>query len=367
MGMPHLLDRAASLLDNRVVAALVSPRHIDDYLELVSPMLAQRETRARIVRITRESKDAVTLTLSPTRRFRGFTAGQYVPFTVEIDGRRVTRCFSFSSAPGGETVDVTIKARPGGLVSVWANERAKVSDVVTLGTPAGDFVLPEKRPHEVLLIAGGSGVTPIKSLVLSLLAEGYAGRITCLLYARSREDAIFGDALTALAATHANLTVHVVLTRGTPTGAVHGRFSDEHVRALAPGFANAEAYVCGPTPLTSTVRAFFAAHGRSHALHVERFTLDVIAPASDDTTHAITFTASQVTARGNTKLPLLAQAEQAGLSPDHGCRMGICHTCTCVLEQGAVKDLTTGELIAEPGQRIRICTTVPQSDIRIAL
>jgi hypothetical protein len=47
--------------------------------------------------------------------------------------------------------------------------------------------------------------------------------------------------------------------------------------------------------------------------------------------------------------------------------MGICHTCTCVLEQGAVRDITTGEIIAEPGQRIRICTTVPASDVRIAL
>lgn len=364
----HLLDRAASLLDNPLVAALVSPRHIDEYLELVSPMLVQRETRARIVRVERQTSDTVTLVLAPSRRFAPFRAGQYVTFTVELDGRRVTRCFSLSCAPESGRVEVTIKARAGGLVSVWANAEAKVGDIVTLGAPLGDFVLPETLPRHFVFVAGGSGITPVAGLIESLIARGYLGQITCLVYTRTRAETIFGDRLEALAKANPNLHVHFAITRGSASqDGLTGRFTGSHLRLVAPAIEDAETFVCGPTPLIAAVSSFYAAEGLEERLHVERFSLDAPKTGDETTTHAITFTTSRVMTRGTSALPLLEQAENAGLFPEHGCRRGICHTCTCVLEQGSVKDLATGEIMSEPGQRIRICTSVPASDVRIAL
>lgn len=368
MSVPHPLARAARLLDNPVVAALVAPRHVDDYLELVSPTLSLRETRARVTEVRRETRDAVTLVLAPNHRFEGFEAGQYVPFTVELDGRRHTRCFSLSSAPESGRVEVTIKAREGGRVSVWANTQAKKGDVVVLGAPAGDFVLPAVLPARFLFVAGGSGVTPIASLIESLLARRYEGEIACVVYARSAEDTILARRLEAFAAACPKLTLRFVHTRGPSAGrALHGRFTPEHLAHVMPAFATAETYVCGPAPLVTAVSALYAQDGLAARLHVERFALDVTRPKADGATHVLTFRASGVTVRGGGTLPLLEQAERAGLSPMHGCRRGICHTCTCVLERGAVDDLASGERIDEPGQRIRLCTTVPASDVTLAL
>ena len=137
---------------------LLGPHGVDRYTELVDPMWTS-ELRATVVGVRRSTPGSVTLRLLPNRPVP-FRAGQHVGLTVEIDGRRHTRCYSPANAEGAAEIELTVTRRPGGLVSEYLYRAAHPEMVVGLGAAAGDFVLPEARPRRLLLIAGGSGITP---------------------------------------------------------------------------------------------------------------------------------------------------------------------------------------------------------------
>lgn len=365
----RFLERAAALLDNRVTAALLYPRRLPDYLELVDPLLARHETRARVREIRRETERAVTLVLEPSVRFAGYLAGQHATLTVELDGVRRTRCFSFSSAPESGEVTMTVQARPGGLVSTWAVERARPGDVVVLGEAGGALVLPDALPDELLFVAGGSGVTPIAGLLESLVGRGYRGKARCLVYVRHRETALFADRLEALARRAEDLRVRFAVTAEPPSsGELEGHFEGRHLEALGVDPDRAHVYVCGPEALRDEVHRFFHARGLAPRVLSEAFTarLPVRAPRGD-ARHEVTFAKSGRVAIGDEDTPLLEQAERAGLSPRHGCRRGLCHACECTLASGTVEDLQTGARIDEPGRLVRLCVSVPRSDVSVVV
>ena len=205
---------AERILGSRVLAALTSPHGVDRYLEQVNPMWAATEVRARVVDITRETSGenpVATITLQPTSTWRGHRAGQYVQVGVEINGaRRTTRCFSISSAESnpGEQFSITVRAhqeeRPGQQrVSKFLVCEAQPGQIVHLSQAEGEFTLTESPAtptnNHLLMISGGSGITPVMSQIRTLLRDGYDGKanrkVTFLHYARSAEDQIFAEEL----------------------------------------------------------------------------------------------------------------------------------------------------------------------------
>src|SRR3954447_21631601 len=200
---------AQRLLGSRTLAALTAPHSVDRYLEVVNPMWAATEVRARVVDITRETSGqhpVATLTLQPTSTWRGHRAGQYVQVGVEINGaRRTTRCFSISSpeAGPGERFSITVRAHEEGLVSKFLVREAQPGQIIHLSQAEGEFTLTESPAtptnNHLLMISGGSGITPVMSQVRTLLRDGYDGRanrkVTFLHYARSEEDLIFAEEL----------------------------------------------------------------------------------------------------------------------------------------------------------------------------
>ena len=205
------------ILGSRTLAALTSPHGVDRYLELVNPMWAATEVRARVVDVVRETDGpasqtapVATVTLQPTSTWRGHRAGQYVQVGVEIPGaRRTTRCFSISSAESGpgEPFTITVRAHEEGLVSTYLVREAEPGLVVHLSQAEGGFTLTESPAtptnNHLLMISGGSGITPVMSQLRTLLRDGYDGkagrRVTFLHYARSREDQIFAEELQRIA------------------------------------------------------------------------------------------------------------------------------------------------------------------------
>src|SRR6185437_10264259 len=108
-----------------------------------------------------------------------------VRLTVEIAGVRETRCYSPACGEhAGGDIEVTVKAHPAGRVSRYLNEHAHAGMLVGLSAAEGDFVLPLERPERLLLISSGSGITPVMSMLRTLCAEGHAGGVTFLHYAR---------------------------------------------------------------------------------------------------------------------------------------------------------------------------------------
>ena len=112
--------RRSSLLE-----LLTGPHGVDRYTELVDPTWTRGDARAKVVAVTRQTPRSVTLTLEPNRAFTGFQAGQHINLTVEIDGRRRTRCYSPASAESARRIELTIGRHDGGLVSTYLCDNAR--------------------------------------------------------------------------------------------------------------------------------------------------------------------------------------------------------------------------------------------------
>jgi ferredoxin-NADP reductase len=236
--------------------------------------------------------------------------------------------------------------------------------IVGLTQADGDFVLDERRPERVLLISGGSGITPVMALLRTLCDEGFAGEIGFLNYARSRELALYTQELDRLAERHQRLRVARGFTRGRGS-ALTGRFRREHLRAVISDHFSAATFVCGPPALIDSVRAVWAQDGLAEPA-VETFAPPALAFDTDGAEGLVSFATSGLEA-ANSGLPLLEQAEDAGLAPDHGCRMGICNTCSCRKRTGTVRNVFTGELSSAGDEQIRICVSVPVGDVALDL
>jgi stearoyl-CoA 9-desaturase NADPH oxidoreductase len=359
---------ARRLLDSPVLRSMAEPHGVSRYLELLSPLWALDEQRAVVTEVRRETPHAVTLRLRPSSGGVPFRAGQFVPLTVEVDGVRRTRCYSPSCAEGAEgLLELTVKAHSHGVVSRFLNEQASPGLVVGIGRADGTFALPEPRPSRTLLISGGSGITPVMSMLRTLCNGGHTAPVTFLHYAPSREELIFGDELETLAARHRHVRIVTVFTRSAPgalSAGLQGYFGPSHLDVAAPDYRSAEVYVCGPEGLVQAVRGV---DGLGERVQVERFEASQArAAAPGEATGHIRFAASGVGC-DNDGRTLLEQAEAAGLAPDHGCRMGVCHTCTRRLESGRVQHVSTGQECSEPGALIQLCVNAPVGDVRVDL
>ena len=313
-----------SILRSPAVAALTSPHGVDRYLEVVNPMWAVNEVRAQIVQVHRETPDVTTVTLRPTSTWRGFRAGQYVQVGVEIAGARRTRCFSISSPETEQdTVAITVRGRDEGMVSKYLAREAASGLVLHLSQADGEFTLPQRPPRRLLMISGGSGITPLMSMLRTLVDQEYAGRVTFLHYNQSPEHTIFRDELAALAQ-HASIDLHVVHTRAGGT-----RFTHDQLAALVPDYAETDAFACGPAGLVEQIREGYADNDRLKVEYFKTSTISTDGPAEG----SISFTMAGQEA-ANSGATLLEQAEALGLRPEYGCRMGICRTCTTRKHEG---------------------------------
>ncbi|OBF19750.1 ferredoxin--NADP reductase [Mycobacterium sp. ACS4331] len=299
-------------------------------------------TPLRVKAVVRETTDAVSLVLDVPEasrdRFR-YRAGQFVTVRVTIDGAEHRRCYSMSSAPAVESdLRITVKRDRDGLVSNWINDTMTVGHDLHTSPPEGRFVLTE-TDRDVVTFAGGSGITPVFSLVHSTLAA--TARRARLFYAnRSRDSVIFRDALADLTGTHrGRFEVHHHLD--DQDGVVSPqRIADFIADGSHP---HTDYYVCGPTPFMDTVERVLRDAGVPKAnLHLERFTVASVPPpnpAETAVTEEVTITLGRQTITvpyraGNT---LLQTARLAGLKAPSSCETGSCGTCMAQVTAGSAR------------------------------
>jgi ferredoxin-NADP reductase len=357
------------LLHSSLLEALAYPHGVDRYVELVRPLLVKHDVRAEITGVRHQTPKSVTLTLRPNENWRGLRAGQFLGVSVQVDGVRHTRSYSPAGSAHDHdgTLELTVSTHPEGRVSRHLREHARPGMILGLTQAQGEFTLPDRRPERILLISGGSAITPAIAILRTLCAEGYSGEIGFLNYARSPALALYGPELEQLAARHRGLRLARGFTR-EHRGALTGRFCGEHLRAVIDAPASAATFVCGPPALLEAVRVLWAQEGLPEPT-VETFTPLAPRPAGEDPASAegtVSFTASARTAPNN-GLPLLEQAEDAGLRPEYGCRMGICNTCSTRKIAGAVRNVSTGAISGKGEERIRICVSVPLGDVALDL
>jgi ferredoxin-NADP reductase len=287
------------------------------------------------------------LTLRPNRAWRGFRAGQFVRVGIEIDGVRRTRTYSPASSEHAPELELTVTVHPDGLVSRHLRERIEPGAILHLGEAGGDFVLPKPTPERLVLISGGSGVTPVMSMLRTLHDEGYAGEIDFIHFARTAADWLYRAEVEALQ----NVRSRFIATRESG-GRLHDQILD----------ASAYAAVCGPPALLDAARDLFPAE----RLFTETFTPPSLTVSGAAAQGKLRFLRSgrEAQVAGGT---LLEQAEAAGLTPDFGCRMGICHTCTCRKTAGAVRDMRTGAVSTEEDEDIQLCVSIPAGDVALEI
>lgn len=317
----------------------------------------------RVKRVVRETPDAVSLILdipeSYSHRFR-YRPGQFVTLRVEVAGREHRRCYSMSSSPVlAEDLRITVKRDPGGVVSNWLNDTAAAGVEIHASAPEGRFVLGESD-RELVAFAGGSGITPVFSLIRSALAG--TARSVRLFYAnRSRDSVIFGEALALLAERHPDrLTVQHHLDEDS------GVVQLGEIESFIAASGDAEFFICGPTAFMDTVETTVLATGVSpDRVHLERFKIAETPPPAGTGTEEVAI----VLDRRTTKMPyragntVLQTARMAGLQAPSSCEIGSCGTCMARVVEGSVRmlnnDALTEEEVAEGW--VVTCQSLPTS------
>jgi ferredoxin-NADP reductase len=330
---------------SRLAGLAATPLAPSHYLSLVRP----HRDQARVEAVHDETPDVRTLTLRTGVPHR---AGQHVRVQLAVDGRLITRMYSISSAERTDgRIAITVKAQ--GRVS-RALRDVKPGDHLSIGSPEGDFVLPA-APRHLLFVTGGSGITPIASMVRTLAERGALRDIVHVHHARTPNDEIFGRELRALAAAHPGYRLTIVHTH-----ADRRRLSASRLDKLVPDWRTRETFACGPASMLAALTTIV------DRLHLERFTSALAPLPANDSGGCVRFVASRIQTRSDGRTPLLRVAEDAGVNAPHGCRMGICHSCDATLVAGRVRDLRTGDL-AEPGTRIQICVCAAAGDVDLDL
>ncbi|WP_442789976.1 2Fe-2S iron-sulfur cluster-binding protein [Nocardia sp. CDC160] len=330
----------------------------------------------RIVRVVRETADAVSLELAPesadAERF-AYRPGQFLTLRIPSDlTGSVSRCYSLSSAPHEDgPLRVTVKRTVDGYGSNWLCDNAAEGMTLDVLPPAGIFT-PESLDTDLLLFAGGSGITPVLSILKSVLARG-TGHCT-LIYANQHENSvIFAAQLAELAATHPDrlLVLHWLQS-------VQGLPSVAGLAALARPWAGREVFVCGPGPFMDAVAAAMAELGAPRKrVHIERFVSlsgnpfesdtaagDVVIDDGDAAIVRVELDGEQHELTWPRRQTLLDTMLAEGLDAPYSCKEGACSACVCRVVSGEVSmrrneileaaDIADGYVLA--------CQAVPVTD-----
>ncbi|RAY16929.1 ferredoxin [Actinomadura craniellae] len=320
----------------------------------------------RVVRAVRETADARSFVFEIPAELADkyiYQAGQFLTFRLELDGRTHLRSYSMSSSPAiDDQVRVTVKRVSGGVVSNWMNDTLQPGDEIEATVPAGAFVLGEVE-RDVVAFAGGSGITPVFSIVKTALAT--SSRRVRLLYAnRDRDSVIFGAELAELAERYGD-QLAVTHHHDADSGLVR----EGEIRPLLDSAGDAEFYLCGPEPFMELVeRTLLAAGVGTDRIHIERFTpLDPAGPVEPSAEAAapvrVTVRIGRDTVTGDHRhgSTILQTARFLGLRPPSSCESGSCATCMARVVEGAASmrnnEALTPEEVAEGW--VLTCQAVP--------
>jgi ferredoxin-NADP reductase len=337
----------------------------------------------KIARVIRETFDTSSFVLEPVDHSFHATSGQFITFVLRSHtGREIRRSYSLSSSPElGEPMTVTIRRIPNGEISRYFLDRVKEGDVFNTVGASGLFTLPDniRAYKNVLFFAAGSGITPVYSLLKTVL-HLHAGVHAILIYSsRNTADTIFYEQLRELQKkfperleVHLLFSVSADLTRSRLTPALLENFLYSGV----PHFRDALHYVCGPTDYMRMVQYTLSSLGVAAAqikreiFFIQRPTAIAIPPDTEE--HTVHIVAGTQTHSVLVKYPVtILQAAKSGNIPlSYSCENGQCGTCVAECLQGEVW-MSRNEILL-PGEvakgRVLTCTAYPvNGDVTIKI
>lgn len=319
--------------------------------------------------IIRETRDTISISFQPETTpdpYFDFLAGQHVTIKLKLDNQEFRRSYSLSSMPNERPLKITVKQVRHGLASTYLGEQLKAGDFLELSKPEGHFCIkpdPERRQN-YFFFAAGSGITPVFSMIRTLLEHEPMSSVFLLYGSRKEEDIIFRHQLDAmldkydgqlfiehtLSGIKKSLLPFLSPAKQVWTGS-KGRISDAHIRKFLEVCPNrnlpASFYLCGPGKfIEETKSSLIHLQVDKKNIHAEYFTTPAAAksasePADEQTVKRISLTVhlngkvSHLDIPGNKKV--LDSLIEAGLDPPYSCSSGACSTCMAKLIEGQVK------------------------------
>ncbi len=284
-----------------------------------------------------------------------FAPGQYVVLKTTLGGQELRRSYSICAAPHDGELRVAIKRVAGGAFSSFANERLRPGDRIEVGTPEGRFGLvpdPAAR-RDIVLVAAGSGITPVISIARAVLESEPASRVVLVYANRTIDSIVFREALEDLKNRHMTRLslVHVLSRERQDTALLDGRIDAEKIGALAKALFDpagvAGFYLCGPFAMVETVKGALVGLGVPAArIHSELFLAPgmpapaaTAAPARSGGSARVTVVRDGI--RQVVEVPfdgpsILDAGIAAGLELPFSCKGGVCSTCRCLKRAGDV-------------------------------
>ena len=341
-------------------------------------------TVAEIVPETAEASSIRFKVPDELRADFAFRAGQHLTLRAIINGEEVRRNYSLCTAPAESDWMVTVKRIGGGLFSNWVGDQLRVGDTVDVMVPHGSFTTDydAANSRHLVGIAGGSGITPIMSLIKTLLREESQSRFTLLYGNRDSSSVIFLEGLAALKDKHlGRFEIYHFLDQEEQdidlfNGMLNRERLDEAIATLVPDAPNVDGwFICGPGPMMDAAQgALLERNIPKERIHIERFTADrppetvsreiaqlqsraegvTISVTLDGRTRRVPFTAGNI----------LDSARAAGLPAPFACKAGVCATCRARVTKGSIEmaarfGLTDEEVAAG---YVLTCQSVPLGD-----
>ena len=314
----------------------------------------------KVAEIVPETADANSIRFEIPPELRddfAFKAGQHLTLRATINGEEVRRNYSLCTAPAEGDWMVTVKRIGGGLFSNWVGDQLKEGDTVEVMVPHGSFTTEfagSKKRH-LVGIAGGSGITPVMSLIKTLLREEPESRFTLLYGNRDSSSVIFLETLAGLKDKHlGRLEIYHFLDAEEQdielfNGMLNRERLDDAFKSLVPDAATVDGwFICGPGPMMDAAEGVLLDRNiPKERIHIERFTADrppeavaremaqlqtqaegvTVAVTLDGRTRRVPFTAGNI----------LDSAREAGLPAPFACKAGVCATCRAKVTKGKVE------------------------------
>jgi len=341
----------------------------------------------KVREIVPETADANSIRFEIPEELReafAFKAGQHLTLRMTVNGEEVRRNYSLCTAPADGDWMVTVKRIGGGLFSNWVGDSLKVGDTVDVMVPHGSFTteFDGTASRHLVGIAGGSGITPVMSLIRTLLREESDSRFTLLYGNRDSSSIIFLEALAALKDKYlGRLEIYHFLDAEEQdielfNGMLNRERLDEAIAALIPNAAGVDGwFICGPGPMMDAAEgALLDRNVAKERIHIERFTADrpagTFAPEIAELQSKAEGLTVAVTLDGRTrKVPftagnILDSARASGLPAPFACKAGVCATCRAKVTSGNVEMAAryglTDEEVADG--YVLTCQSVPLGD-----
>ena len=320
-----------------------------------------------------ETHDVKTFVLKSKSSTPNYIAGQHLPISLEIDGKRVKRLYTLSSSPDhDEHLQITVKRLDDGRATQFIHNNIEVGTALDAELPKGDFHHQKITKDRVALISAGSGMTPMLSMLKALVKTNQVSDIYYWHLAKTESDIIAEALVNDLAKQHGNCQIIYSLTRDIITNHRTGYFDKEFFNQF-DDLTDRQFMICGPEGFRNSIITILSDLGVAQSdIFFESFGIRK-QPQQTQKEQAmpkkvsILFDSWDKQVEGNDQETILQQGENAGLIMPYSCLAGNCGACRVKLQSGEVKQLATDGLM--PNQQadgyVLACSSIPQSDIVI--